>query len=76
LKIIDRRFEVMARKVAIWFFGALWMVSWSWMDDLAATGVWVRHDGYWGSSWIIGRKRIDVVKFSFALLVRRKWLLG
>jgi len=39
----------MARKVAIWLFGAFWVVSWSWVDNLAATVVRVRHDGMTGS---------------------------
>lgn len=45
LGIGNRRVELIARKVAIRLFGASWILSWSWMDNLAATVVSVRHDG-------------------------------
>lgn len=42
---VNRRFEVMARKMGIRSFGALWMFSWSRVHNLTATVVRVRHEG-------------------------------
>lgn len=43
-KVIDRRFKIVACKVIIGGFCALWMVSWSRMDNPAAAEIWIRHD--------------------------------
>ena len=43
-EIVRGRFEVVAPKVAIGFFGAVWMVPWGRVDKLAATVILVRHD--------------------------------
>ena len=44
-KIVSWRFKVVALKVDIGFFGAVWMVSWSWVDNFAATVITIRHHG-------------------------------
>lgn len=43
LEVAYRRLEVVTWEMAVRRFGALWMLSWSWVDDLATTEVRVRH---------------------------------